>query len=78
MCRICGATCSPNELRDGLTDRGGCVNCNGSPPCVECGHARAEHSGKYGVGQSRCTARLFDFPTLTAGDCTCAGFVSSG
>jgi hypothetical protein len=30
ICRICGATYSPSELRDGLTDRGGCVSCNGS------------------------------------------------
>jgi hypothetical protein len=77
ICRICGATYSPSELRDGLTDRGGCVSCNGSPNCAECGHPRSEHSGTYGAGVSRCGARLFDFQTLTATPRAWAGFVSS-
>ena len=44
-CRICGASCSHDEL-----DASGCVNCKGSPDCARCGHSRGKHSGSYGNG----------------------------
>ena len=52
-CRICGASCSQTEL-----DANGCVNCQGSPDCARCGHARSKHSGSYGNGPKLCRAEV--------------------
>jgi hypothetical protein len=73
-CRICGASCSQTEL-----DANGCVNCQGSPDCARCGHARSKHSGSYGNGPKLCRAEVpLTGDSLAVGRCACPGFVADG
>jgi hypothetical protein len=73
-CRICGASCSHAEL-----DANGCVNCQGSPECARCGHARSKHSGSYGNGAKMCRAEVpVTGESLAVGRCACPGFIADG
>jgi hypothetical protein len=71
---MCGAECSPGELL-AVQEGGGCINCNGSPACTRCGHARRHHRGMFGGSDvAGCTARVTPDDTLAVGRCGCVGY----
>src|SRR4051794_16102593 len=74
LCRICGSECEPDELLS-VHEGGGCRNCNGSPACSRCGHARRHHRGAFGGSRDSCTARIAA-EGLAVGRCGCAGYTT--
>lgn len=75
VCRVCGAACAPNDLL-AVHEGGGCVNCNGSPACARCGHARRHHRGTFGGGDPGCKARVNLDDSLAVGRCGCTGYTT--
>ena len=50
------------------------MNCNGSPACTRCGHARRHHRGTFGGGDPGCRARVTPEEGLAVGRCGCSGY----
>jgi hypothetical protein len=74
-CRICGELWADDEYVDVGAGRG-CARCGGDPLCDGCGHQRSEHAGVFGGGATGCREKNYDFETLTAEPCACAGYVA--
>ena len=72
-CRVCGEACSEEVLLP-VQHGGGCRQCNGSPACSRCGHARRQHRGTFSGGSAGCTVRVPIAHTLGVGRCGCAGY----
>src|SRR5579864_4154225 len=75
VCRVCGADCAPDDLLP-VHDGGGCRECNGSPACSRCGHARRQHRGTFGGGEPGCKAQVTPNDVLAVGRCGCAGYTT--
>ena len=64
------------ELRDAQRG-GGCIRCDGSPLCSECGHARKMHFGVFSTtGQKGCKVKIQVADSLAVGRCGCIGYVA--
>jgi hypothetical protein len=75
VCRLCGAECAPDDLL-AVHEGGGCVNCNGSPSCTRCGHARRDHRGTFGAGDPGCKVQLTPEVGLARARCGCRGYTT--
>jgi hypothetical protein len=73
VCRLCGETCLEEDLRP-VQEGGGCSQCNGSPACSRCGHARRQHRGTFSGGLPGCTARVPVEHSLAVGRCGCEAY----
>jgi hypothetical protein len=74
-CRVCGSTGEAHDLLP-VHEGGGCRQCNGSPACTQCGHARRRHRGAFGGGEPGCKARVAAEIGLAVGRCGCAGYTT--
>lgn len=76
VCRICGATVPTWELLDAQRG-GGCIHCDGSPLCSECGHRRKTHFGVFSTtAQKGCKVTIQVADSLAVGRCGCAGYIA--